>query len=31
VTTAKDNAEAAHLLADLGMPFNDYESVAKVA
>jgi len=31
VTTAKDDAEAAHLLADLGMPFNDYEPVAKVA
>ena len=31
VTTAKSNAEAAHLLAYLGMPFNDYETVARVA
>ncbi len=31
VTTAKDNVEAAHLLAYLGMPFNDYDTVAKVA
>jgi len=31
VTTAKSNAEAAHLLGYLGMPFNDYETVARVA
>jgi large subunit ribosomal protein L5 len=31
VTTAKNNLEAAHLLQLLGMPFNDYESMAKVA
>lgn len=31
VTSAKDNVEAAHLLSRLGMPFNDYETVAKVA
>ena len=31
VTTAKDNVEAAHLLSRLGMPFNDYDTVAKVA
>jgi large subunit ribosomal protein L5 len=31
VTTAKNNVEAAHLLSRLGMPFNDYETVAKVA
>jgi large subunit ribosomal protein L5 len=31
VTTAHNNAEAAQLLAYLGMPFNDYETVARVA
>lgn len=31
VTTAEDNVEAAHLLAFLGMPFNDYDTVKKVA
>jgi large subunit ribosomal protein L5 len=31
VTTAKDNVEGAHLLAYLGMPFNDYASAQKVA
>jgi large subunit ribosomal protein L5 len=31
VTTAKTNLEAANLLQLLGMPFNDYESMAKVA
>ncbi|MCC7478626.1 50S ribosomal protein L5 [bacterium] len=31
VTTAKNNLEAAQLLQLLGMPFNDYESMAKVA
>jgi large subunit ribosomal protein L5 len=31
VTTAKDNVEGAHLLAALGMPFNDYETAQKVA
>jgi large subunit ribosomal protein L5 len=31
VTTAQSNPEAAQLLAYLGMPFNDYETVARVA
>ena len=31
VTTAENDVEAAHLLAMLGMPFNDYDTVAKVA
>lgn len=31
VTSAGNNLEAAHLLQLLGMPFNDYESMAKVA
>jgi large subunit ribosomal protein L5 len=31
VTTAPNNVEAAHLLSRLGMPFNDFDSVAKVA
>ena len=31
VTSAKDNVEGAHLLSYLGMPFNDYDTVAKVA
>ena len=31
VTTAQTNLEAANLLQLLGMPFNDYESMAKVA
>jgi len=31
VTTAKTDIEAAHMLAMLGMPFNDYDSAAKVA
>lgn len=31
VTTAKNNVEAAHMLSQLGMPFNDFETVAKVA
>lgn len=31
VTSAPNNVEAAHLLSRLGMPFNDYETVAKVA
>jgi large subunit ribosomal protein L5 len=31
VTTAKNDVEAAHLLSQLGMPFNDFETVAKVA
>ncbi len=31
VTTAQSNLEAAQLLQLLGMPFNDYESMAKVA
>jgi large subunit ribosomal protein L5 len=31
VTSASNNFEAAQLLHMLGMPFNDYESVAKVA
>ena len=31
VTTAADNVEAAYLLSQLGMPFNDFDTVAKVA
>lgn len=31
VTTATNNVDGAHLLAQLGMPFNDFETVAKVA
>lgn len=31
VTSAKSNAEAAQLLSYLGMPFNDYDTVARVA
>jgi large subunit ribosomal protein L5 len=31
VTTAGNNAEAAQLLSYLGMPFNDYDTVARVA
>jgi large subunit ribosomal protein L5 len=31
VTSAQNNVEAAHLLSRLGMPFNDYDTVAKVA
>lgn len=31
VSSAKTDVEAAHLLAMLGMPFNDYDSAAKVA
>ena len=31
VTSAKNDVEAAHLLSQLGMPFNDFETVAKVA
>ncbi|MCH7472293.1 50S ribosomal protein L5 [bacterium] len=31
VTTADNDVEAAHLLAYLGMPFNDFETVAQVA
>jgi large subunit ribosomal protein L5 len=31
VTTGKSDVEAAHLLAQLGMPFNDYDTVAHVA
>ncbi|MBN2083039.1 50S ribosomal protein L5 [bacterium] len=31
VTSAKTDIEGAHLLAMLGMPFNDYDSTAKVA
>jgi large subunit ribosomal protein L5 len=31
VTSAQTDIEAAHLLALLGMPFNDYDSAAKVA
>jgi large subunit ribosomal protein L5 len=31
VTTAMNNVEAAHMLHQLGMPFNDFDSVAKVA
>ena len=31
VTSAHSDVEAAHLLAYLGMPFNDYETVSKVA
>lgn len=31
VTTAKNHVEGAHLFSYLGMPFNDYDTVAKVA
>jgi large subunit ribosomal protein L5 len=31
VTTSGDNLDAAHMLAALGMPFNDFGSLAKVA
>jgi ribosomal protein L5 len=31
VTSAPNNIEAAHLLAALGMPFNDFGREAKVA
>jgi large subunit ribosomal protein L5 len=31
VTTANNNAEGAQLLSYLGMPFNDYDTVARVA
>ena len=31
VTSAKTDIESAHLMAMLGMPFNDYDSTAKVA
>ena len=31
VTSANDNVEAAYLLSQLGMPFNDFDTVAKVA
>jgi large subunit ribosomal protein L5 len=31
VTSAQNNVEGAHLLSQLGMPFNDFETVAKVA
>jgi large subunit ribosomal protein L5 len=31
VTSATDNVEAAYLLSQLGMPFNDFDTVAKVA
>jgi large subunit ribosomal protein L5 len=31
VTTADNDIDAAHLLAQLGMPFNDYDSAAMVA
>jgi len=31
VTSAPNDVEAAHLLAYLGMPFNDYDTVSKVA
>ena len=31
VTSAPDNVEAAYLLSQLGMPFNDFDTVAKVA
>lgn len=31
VTSAKDNVEAAYLLSQLGMPFNDFDTVAQVA
>jgi len=31
VTTGRNNVESAQLLAYLGMPFNDYETVARVA